>query len=447
LIALVRLWVVSLAVFLCWACDGDSKSPSDDSSSGSGGDTRPPQQGNRLTWEQFATSHDQVVSFAFRLYVDNNNPQTLNDVRCAPASASPYTCSGPLPTLSVGHHTLMLSAVSGTLESSPSAPVQINVGGLDTSSAEIALSRPASTLDTPSTACVIESAVCHPATLIVRTTKTISSPAALDHEKALYVEGEHDVRVVVGSTLVREPALTVDSSIRIIGAAVDTAFETTRHVYLATIELGDGGSRNLIVARYREVANQLGERAVVVTEQLAPTGDPQMALDAQNQIYVAMPASERSVGQLIRFTLDGWTPPGQAEPRLASGFDDPTSIAVERSTGRVWLAGRGAPGMSTLRSLPSGGRFHEVFSAAGLFESLVTTEPDKRTGISSLFGVSRRSLRRVSIDTFGKTSVAVLTVPSGEATAVGPHGRTNILVATRNHTPSHDFTLWRVHLD
>jgi hypothetical protein len=441
----LRLSVLALVVLLC-ACDSDSKSSSD-GDNGSNGDTRPPQQGNRLAWEQFATSHAEVLSFVFRLYVDGD-PRPLNNVQCATAPVPPYTCSAPLPALSVGFHTLMLSAVSGTLESSPSAPVHINIGGLATSSAEIAQPPREPTLEPPAVACVIESArVCHQATLIVRTTDAISSPAALDNERALYVEGDQEVRVVVGLTLVPEPALTVDSSIRIIGVAVDSAFETTHHVYLATIERADGGSRNLIVARYREVGNQLGERAVVVSEKLAATGDPQVALDGQNRIYIAIPASETSLGQLVRFTSDGWTPSDQREARLTVGFDDPTAIAVERSSGRIWLAGRNEPGAATLRSLSSASRVHELVSAVGAFESLATSEPDERTGSSSLFGVTQQSLRRFSIDATGKMRNTVLEVPSGEPTAVGRSGRTNILLAMRHRVPAHGFTLWRIHLD
>ena len=159
-------------------------------------------------------------------------------------------------------------------------------------------------------------------------------------------DGASTVRVITNDVLLPEPALTLaDARARLVGLAIDSAYLESHAVFVAWTELTRSGETVLTVGRYREVANTLGEGAVIVTGLPIPadTRAP-MAVGRDELVYLALPGAsrdDRSVpfgGLVLRFDRDGATP--RANPRLspviARGYTSPIGLAVDE---QVWLAG------------------------------------------------------------------------------------------------------------
>jgi hypothetical protein len=79
--------------------------------------------GERLTWTQNADSLESLRAHAFRLYVDGKTAD-LSDIRCNETHTNAgYECSGLLPTMTAGRHSLEITSVVGGIDSPRSAPI------------------------------------------------------------------------------------------------------------------------------------------------------------------------------------------------------------------------------------------------------------------------------------------------------------------------------------
>jgi hypothetical protein len=309
--------VAALAV----SCGGDGpESPSVPGDSG----VIPITGGERLGWVQPAPSVEAIRAHSFRLFVDGAEA-SMADSRCSEATlAEGFECSGRLPTMSRGTHTLEVMAVWNGQPSSRSAPLTVMMGsGLQTSLSA------SSTVSSDLTGVL--------SSRIAEGLSEVSALAALPDGRLLLVEGGRAIRVVEGDALLVESALTVDGVRQsIVGMAVDSAFDATRAVYVATAQLERDGSRTLSVTRYRELANRLGQGATIVTGlgiregALAPLG-----VDDEGLVYLA------NDGLVMRYARDGTVPATnpRSSPIVASGFDRPAALAVEAEHRRVWIAG------------------------------------------------------------------------------------------------------------
>jgi glucose/arabinose dehydrogenase len=175
----------------------------------------------------------------------------------------------------------------------------------------------------------------------------ISAIAPAGGGRVYFVEGGHYIRVVAGAELLADPALAVDRATdRLIALAVDASFATTRLVWAAWLDESAPRARTLSVARFRDVNNRLGQRAIVVADLPVPaSGDPKVAWDEGGQIFIAMPASSPDErrdpydGSILRLAPDGSVPAGsgQRSPVLMQGFDRPTAMAADPVTHQVWV--------------------------------------------------------------------------------------------------------------
>lgn len=111
------------------ACGGSSPtSPSSPSGGTNPGQVITLRGGERLAWDQPGDSPQAVRAYTFLLWVDNAAAQ-LVDTRCTDnRSAAGYECSGRLPSMAGGRHTLELSAVLNGRESGRSAPLSVMMG-------------------------------------------------------------------------------------------------------------------------------------------------------------------------------------------------------------------------------------------------------------------------------------------------------------------------------
>lgn len=293
--------------------------------------------GERLGWIQRAASLDGLRSHSFRFFVDDNLA-TLSDTRCGDvAGPNGYECSGRLPTLTPGRHTLEITAVWNGEQSSRSQPLTVMVLAQQTSLPESDLQRNPLAADG---AASIASGLARVAWL---------SP--MPDGRLLFVENERAVRVIANDELLTRPAYLIDRARdTIVGMAIDPAFERTRAVYLAWTEFQRDGSRALGVSRFRDVGDTLGQEATIVTGLPFPdAGLAPIDVDDDGLVYLALPALRGAGGRseaayngfVLRFAADGSVPPTNphTSPILATGFAEPSALAIDRAGRRVWMAG------------------------------------------------------------------------------------------------------------
>ncbi len=374
-----RLFRLALALLGCLflaACGDDDKS-------GDG----PLTGGERLAWNQQAASVQELRSLTYRLYVDGTL-SAFTDVRCAETlTDGGYECSGGLPAMTPGRHSLQISSVLNGVESAKSEPLVIEVAGTTRRSAPasespLSDSRPRA----PATACIETSAdACYGIAVVADSIGAAHSLRSTPDGRLFFIEDGSRVRVVQGDKLLAEPALTLgDPDSRIVGLAVDSQFTRTRSVFIAWTEIDRAGDSRLNVTRYRELAGIFGEGAQILTglelgagstgrsikqdppyvlteqdpayvanatpmaeKQDAPHIGIPMAVDGEGLLYVAMPAAADAratlspSGTILRFTRDGLVPRGNrlSWPVVSEGYARPTGLAIDASLARVWMTG------------------------------------------------------------------------------------------------------------
>src|SRR2546425_4893821 len=91
----------------------------------------------RLGWDQRATDAVELATIRYAIYVDGMRSDLAGVTCAATPAATGFACSGRLPTMSVGAHTLELTAfiVDGAtqLESVRSSQLRVIVTGSTTS--------------------------------------------------------------------------------------------------------------------------------------------------------------------------------------------------------------------------------------------------------------------------------------------------------------------------
>jgi hypothetical protein len=201
-------------------------------------------------------------------------------------------------------------------------------------------------------------------------------------------------------------------------------------MYVGEIETLADGQREFRIARYRVVAHQAVDRAVMIRMSLGShTGEPLFAVGF-GELYVAVPADEQAAvpGMLLRFNDDGTVPDDQhGSPIYATGYWRPSAIAFDEQTARLWLAGMDESGQASVSSL---GESTSPLAMAAV--SLVTSAD--RDGLPYLLVASDRggfgrarvqpdgSLSSTEQIPFGDGLVrSVAATPSGELFVVAEH--------------------------
>ena len=119
-------------------------------------------------------------------------------------------------------------------------------------------------------------------------------------------------------------------------------------MFVGESRLRSDGSADLTIVRYRELGGTLGQGASVVgVLPLPPAGRAPFAVDAERNVFVAMPAAAEGnrraafVEQVLAFTAEGRTLPlgGGASPVIAGGGSRPSALTWERQGQRLWVSG------------------------------------------------------------------------------------------------------------
>src|SRR5215204_800907 len=88
--------------------------------------------GERLGWDQAASTAAELATFRYVIYVDGVRSE-LTGVTCGTtAGAAGYQCSGRLPAMTAGSHTLELATYTdagSVIESAKSSPLRVTVAG------------------------------------------------------------------------------------------------------------------------------------------------------------------------------------------------------------------------------------------------------------------------------------------------------------------------------
>jgi hypothetical protein len=396
------MYALVLALVLSVACDKenpDTTPPPGGGGGGGGGNTVT--EGARLGWNQTADSAPHVQSMTFRLYVDGT-AMSLAAVTCgSTATGGQYDCSGRLPSMSSGRRVLELASILNGVESSRSAPLTITFNATTQLPPSEETSDSSGGAVSANVVCLEKTQRCQDSTLIASGLADVTGLSALPDGRVLFIERGTRVRVVDGTTLLAEPALSAPNGAALVGLAVDSAFDQTRFVFVASADATPSGSR-LNITRYRELAGSLGEGARILTD-LPFEGDAvaPLAVDSAGLLYVAVPSA------VLRLTRDGTAAPNDSPGSLviASGYSQPTSLGIDPISGRLWLSGTEtgqASGVATILLNNSLSRTEQArpIAAANLttrFAPTLTVLP-RRTGeenISLLVGTDGQLLRGV----------------------------------------------------
>jgi len=344
---------IVVAILAAAAC-GDSRS--------SGTPSPPPFSGEtirgteRLGWDQLAASQAELRTFSYAIYVDGTR-SVMSDTTCGtPAAATGFACSGRLPSMTPGQHTLEIAAfitVDGVVTESPrSSPLRVNVSP--------AVLVPTSRTDpddaTPATPA---------ASRLVRVARSfegfedIGDVAVAPDGRIFVVERRGVVRMIEGGVTDPRPVLLAGE--RLLSIALDPEFERTRVVYALQADPNDENGGTVRLVRYREAGGAFGERAVIieniqgVTEPLA--GSTRVGPDGRLYVTTMVTASDRtgqSDGRLLRVEKDGTTPADQppGDVVYARGFAVIHGFDWQPGAASIWI-GDGSPGFDRLSPVPA----------------------------------------------------------------------------------------------
>jgi glucose/arabinose dehydrogenase len=293
------------------ACGGNRPSQPETGPGGSGVQIS---GGERLAWDQRAGSPAELGNLRFILYIDGNRAD-LSDTSCGGMTGDQATCSGRLPSMSPGEHTLELSAQAGDgSESGRSSPLRVTVVRSATRSVS-------GTTPAPGPATEVGDG------LILREVASgLDDPtdlAVLADGRVLVAERAGRIRVLDAGVWLEPPALVLDDvqlngrAGGLLGLVSGPDFDRSGFVYV--VYTADDGFR---LARFRESNNSLRE-PVVLLDRVPASAVPAAALrfGPDGKLYLALddggdPSRAGDFGsyngKVLRLNPDGSVPADQA---------------------------------------------------------------------------------------------------------------------------------------
>ena len=264
----------------------------------------------------------------------------MTGVSCsATAGTAGFPCSGELPPMSSGAHTLQIAAVSGpeeaVVESDRSGPLQVIV-----SAALLAATAPAAEWQRIEPEPTRDGVRLHADKLADGLDRP--ADAAFAPDGRLFIAERGQVRVLSNGVLQETAALSLpadDTSQRLLSIAFDPDFQRTRIVFvLQTIDSRDGPV--VFLARYRELRGVLGQRAVLFQSVVDGGGDPSamMRVGRDGKLYIVI-GSEDSGGKVFRLNPDGTMPRDQtgSSPAVAGGVGVARGLVSDPRTPLLWI--------------------------------------------------------------------------------------------------------------
>ena len=332
-LALVLMW------FAAAACGSGSPAPSQP---GGGGSTTETITGReRIGWNQQADDVGELSSFRYAVYVDGVRSE-LGGTSCSTSAASAgYECSGRLPPMAPGTHTLEIATyvvVDGvTVESGRSVPLRVTVTASTAPAGE-----PWAGGETETTGDGV-------ALRADRLSDGLDQPvdAAFASDGRLFIaERRGRIRTVVDGEIQSSDALQLVASNRdafppeILSVTIAPDFDRTHFVYV--LQTARGGAGGIVqLARYREVGGALGERAVLFETKLPPDVETSAVVrfGPDGKLYAAL-GGEGGNGRLLRLNAEGGVPRDQAGsgPEVATGIESARGLDWQPGAATMWIA-------------------------------------------------------------------------------------------------------------
>lgn len=308
----------------------------------------------RLGWDQPASTAAELATFRYAIYVDGTRFE-LTDVTCPPPPGpGGFACSGRLPTMSIGSHTLELAAffdAGGIVESPKSPPLRVIVTGTTSPAA----AAPLQSGDTVTTGDGVRLG----ATLVASGLNDIVDFALMPDSRIVVAERAGRVRIVAGKAVADALPAGPDGGI----LALAPERDASGLGYVFVIHAPPGAFR---IVRYRIAGSSLVDRMPLVrdvpasaqpsgTLRVGPDGKLYAALDDGGSRDAAARLSEWS-GKILRFNTDGRTPDDQpaASPVFWSGLKSPRGLGWTPDGATLWLAEQGAEGMERVKAFAIG---------------------------------------------------------------------------------------------
>lgn len=358
----MRPALLLLALLLAAGCENGGSNPPSPTppSPGPGGESITGRE--RLGWDQQAASAAQLATFRYAIYVDGARSE-MTGVACdSTPGPSGFACSGQLPPMSNGAHTLELAAFNADGESGRSGQLRVIVTGVTPGGQDGGTwtSGPAG-----------ETSDGLPL-YVERLLDGFSQPSdaaftpdgrLLVAERAgrLRVAGGRPIRVTTGLELTDLPP---DGGI--LAIALDPDYASTRAVFVLSNSFSNRRLRVFRVSRYREVAGILAQRAVLLEAPAPADASAAMRFGPDGKLYVAFgagsarPHPSTDMGKLLRLEPDGTTPRDRRTPSpvVSAGHVAPAGLAWRGSSPWTWMAdGTGSgeewmTGVSTIEDVP-----------------------------------------------------------------------------------------------
>ena len=179
------------------------------------------------------------------------------------------------------------------------------------------------------------------------------------------------VRIVQNNQLLPTPALTIPDVYRVseaglLGIALHPDFAANHYVYLVYTS-NEGGRVSNRLARYREVNNQLAERAILLDDvPAAPNHNgSRLKFGPDRRLYMTMGdagitsfAQQLSsyAGKILRFNDDGTSASGNpfSSPIYSYGHRNPQGIDWYPPTGELWETEHGPTGFDEVNRIVAG---------------------------------------------------------------------------------------------
>jgi hypothetical protein len=227
---------------------------------------------------------------------------------------------------------------TGTSEESGATPIRPRASAR---ASEVAL---IDTIDIPRRLCPATPGNCYDVTSVESATGRVTSLAAANDGRLFAIEDGLRVRIAEGSVWRQSPALIATPNIRLGDVILAPDFDATGFVFVSQIVTSGDGSHDMRIVRYREVANTLGEAAVMVSGLRVAEGGAPFTLGGGGRIYVSVPAAggDAYAGKLLRFERDGRVArdnPGLS-PVFADAYQQPEGLVWDSRRVGIWLTGR-----------------------------------------------------------------------------------------------------------
>lgn len=308
----------------------------------------------RLGWDQRASSAAELATFRYAIYLDGARSELQGATCAATTGTIGFACSGRLPTMAPGAHTLELAAFyddGGIVESAKSAALRVTVVGATAPAVTAALQ--AGEIVTTADGIRLE------ADHLVSGLDDIVDIAIAPDGRLLVAERAGRIRVVIGSAVT--DALLTSRDGALLSLALDPNFASNGHLFAVHVV-----NRSFRLVRYRLADGRLGERMALIRDvpaaadpmavlRFGPDGRLYAALDDGGSRDAAAKLSEWS-GKILRLNTDGSTPEDQpaASPVFWSGLKSPRGLDWTADGAALWMAESGPDGVERIRALATG---------------------------------------------------------------------------------------------